>query len=59
MQTVQLSSLRAMTPRGVGGGSSLLPWGPVYWTVTAGVSMVCSVTARPFTSPGTLGLNDI
>ena len=69
MQTVQLSSLRAMTPRDRGAGVSF-SWG--YCTVAApfdGAGMivlmpragnivrpiVLSVTPRPLTSPGTFG----
>src|SRR6266545_7035746 len=53
MQTVQFSSLRAMTPRARAGGSSR-SWG--YCTVTAGFIIVRKVTPRPETMPGSLGL---
>src|ERR671919_1903704 len=73
MQTVQLSSLRAMTPRARGAGSSF-SWG--YCTVAApfdgaGMSvlrprdgkvvftMVLSVTPKPLTSPGVLGAGNL
>src|ERR1700704_747318 len=51
MQTVQFSSLRAMTPRARPGGSSR-SWG--YCTVTAGFIIVRKVTPRPETTPGSL-----
>src|SRR5581483_4310604 len=52
MQTVQFSSLSAITPRARVGGSSRSCG---YCTVTAGFSMVFNVTPRPVTTPGTLG----
>src|SRR5215207_410196 len=69
MQTVQLSSLRAMTPRDRGAGVS---FSCGYWTVAApfdgaGMSVlspragkvvftiVFNVTPRPFTRPGVFG----
>ena len=52
MQTVQFSSLRAITPRARGVGSSFT-WG--YCTVTAGLSIVRNVTPRPLTRPGSCG----
>src|SRR5690348_3126869 len=52
MQTVQFSSLSAMTPRARVGGSSR-SWG--YCTVTAGFSIVLNVTPSPLTSPGSFG----
>src|SRR5262245_48849244 len=48
MQTVQFSSLRAMTPRARVGGASF-SWG--YCTVTAPSSMVLNVMPRPLMSP--------
>src|SRR5204863_6871245 len=53
MQTVQFSSLSAMTPRARVGGSSR-SWG--YCTVTAGFSIVRNVTPSPLTNPGIFGL---
>src|SRR5215813_8292227 len=60
MQTVQFSSLRAMTPRERGAGVSF-SWG--YCTVAApldgaGVS-VLNVTPRPLTRPGVLGAGSL
>ena len=52
MQTVQFSSLRAMTPRARGAGSS---FSCGYCTVTAGFSIVFSVTPRPPIRPGSFG----
>src|SRR5262245_56928148 len=52
MQTVQFSSLRAITPRARVGGSS---FSCGYCTVTAGFSIVLNVTPRPEITPGTLG----
>src|SRR4051812_47905657 len=48
MQTVQFSSLSAMTPRARGAGSSR-SWG--YCTVTAGFIIVRNVTPRPVSIP--------
>src|SRR5260370_35200841 len=48
MQTVQLSSRRAMTPRALVGGASLTCG---YWTVTAGRNIVLKVMLRPLSSP--------
>src|SRR4030095_8461958 len=73
MQTVQLSSLRAMTPRARGAGASF-SWG--YCTVAApldgaGMSglmppgrnivrvIVLNVTPRPLTRPGVLGAGSL
>src|SRR2546421_10125045 len=53
MQTVQFSSLSAITPRARVGGSSR-SWG--YCTVTAGFSIVLNVTPRPPIRPGIFGL---
>src|SRR3954451_19370767 len=53
MQTVQFSSLRAMTPRARPGGSSR-SWG--YCTVTAGFIIVRKVTPRPEMTPGSLAI---
>src|SRR5687768_18378812 len=53
MQTVQFSSLRAMTPRALAGGSSR-SWG--YCTVTAGFIIVRNVTPRPEIKPGSLAI---
>ena len=52
MQTVQFSSLSAMTPRARGGGSS---FSCGYCTVTAGFSIVLNVMPRPLMTPGSLG----
>src|SRR4051794_7427370 len=52
MQTVQFSSLSAMTPRARGAGSSR-SWG--YCTVTAGFIIVLNVMPRPPMTPGSLG----
>src|SRR5215831_9102964 len=52
MQTVQFSSLSAMTPRARVGGSSRSCG---YCTVTAGFSIVLNVMPRPPITPGTLG----
>src|SRR3954468_20656354 len=52
MQTVQLSSLRAITPRARGASSS---FSCGYCTVTAGFSIVLNVTLRPLTTPGSFG----
>src|SRR5262245_51522848 len=52
MQTVQFSSLSAMTPRARVGGSSRSCG---YCTVTAGLNIVLSVTPKPLTRPGNLG----
>src|SRR5947209_6383134 len=53
MQTVQFSSLSAMTPRARVGGSSRSCG---YCTVTAGLSIVLSVMPNPPISPGSFGL---
>src|SRR5215468_800235 len=50
MQTVQFSSLSAITPCARVGGSSRSCG---YCTVTAGFSIVLSVTPRPSITPGT------
>src|SRR5262245_62593086 len=52
MQTVQFSSLSAMTPRARVGGSSRSCG---YCTVTAGRIIVRNVTPSPLTTPGSLG----
>src|SRR5262249_6614626 len=52
MHTVQFSSLSAMTPRARVGGSSRSCG---YCTVTAGFSIVLSVTPKPPTRPGSFG----
>src|SRR5919107_1066708 len=52
MQTVQFSSLSAMTPRARGAGSSRSCG---YCTVTAGFSIVLNVMPRPPITPGSLG----
>ena len=52
MQTVQFSSLSAMTPRARVGGSSRSCG---YCTVTAGFSIVLNVTPRPLMTPGSFG----
>ena len=53
MQTVQFSSLSAMTPRARVGGSSCSCG---YCTVTAGFSIVLNVMPRPLMTPGSFGL---
>src|SRR5215212_12094990 len=57
MQTVQLSSRRAITPRARVGGDSLTCG---YWTVLAPSlnvrNIVPIVTPRPLTRPGTFGI---
>src|SRR5689334_11500111 len=52
MQTVQFSSLSAMTPRARGAGSSRSCG---YCTVTAGFSIVVNVMPSPPITPGSLG----
>ena len=52
MQTVQFSSLSAMTPRARGAGSSR-SWG--YCTVTAPSIIVRKVTPSPLMTPGSFG----
>src|SRR3954451_3114544 len=52
MQTVQFSSLSAMTPRARVGGSSRSCG---YCTVTAGFIIVLNVMPRPPMTPGSLG----
>src|SRR3954470_5020136 len=52
MQTVQFSSLSAMTPRARAGGSSRSCG---YCTVTAGLSIVLNVMPRPPIRPGSFG----
>src|SRR5215210_4193478 len=54
MQTVQFSSLSAMTPRARVGGASLTLG---YWVVTAGRVIVLNVTPSPLSSPGTEGIS--
>src|SRR5437870_12259287 len=56
MQTVQFSSLRAMTPRARVGGCSR-SWG--YCVVWLPLSIVRNVTPRPFTSPGISGIRAV
>src|SRR5215468_7139791 len=56
MQTVQFSSLSAMTPRARVGGSSRSCG---YCTVTAGLSIVLSVTPNPLTRPGSFGFMSV
>src|SRR4029453_15355576 len=56
MQTVQFSSLSAMTPRARGAGAS---FSCGYCTVTAGRSMVFNVTPRPPISPGSFGIRSL
>src|SRR5439155_8508052 len=55
MQTVQFSSLRAMTPRARAGGSSR-SWG--YCVVWLPLSIVRNVTPSPLTSPGISGTSE-
>src|SRR5262249_6936311 len=56
MQTVQFSSLSAMTPRARVGGASRSCG---YCTVTAGLSIVLSVTPSPLTRPGSFGFMSV
>src|SRR5436190_5185319 len=56
MQTVQFSSLSAITPRARVGGSSRSCG---YCTVTAGLSIVLSVTPNPVTRPGSFGFMSV
>src|SRR5690349_21110851 len=56
MHTVQFSSFNAITPRARAGGSSRSCG---YCTVTAGLSIVLSVTPNPVTRPGSFGFMSI